>query len=287
MKKTLILIIFFIIIHYLAVIASPAFALGQFNPQPGVNCGVPFDLGDNVNFDPKDPNHQKYSCCYPSISSLSIDTSYVTTNTIIDRALIPIIDFINGRINDMPFFFIPGASSILPTFGRLKQALVNSNAPCLQPANPVGGEPGKSDLCHCQSGASTSLYSLVGLCDRIENKNEQQACKKCIDFDPVTKTYNKEGGGLWTGIGCVKTTFSKFVQETLLGFSVGIAGLIALLCIIYSAFNIQISAGNAEKVKKAQELLTSCIMGLMLIIFSIFILRLIGVEILRIPGFGK
>ena len=37
--------------------------------------------------------------------------------------------------------------------------------------------------------------------------------------------------------------------------------------------------------KKAQELITSCIMGLMLIIFSIFILRLIGVDILKIPGF--
>ena len=41
-----------------------------------------------------------------------------------------------------------------------------------------------------------------------------------------------------------------------------------------------------EKIKKAQDLLTSCIMGLMLIIFAVFILRLVGVNILRIPGFS-
>ena len=58
------------------------------------------------------------------------------------------------------------------------------------------------------------------------------------------------------------------------------------MCIIYSAYLIQFSRGNPERIKKAREYLTSCIMGLLLIIFSIFILRLIGVDILRIPGFG-
>ena len=49
---------------------------------------------------------------------------------------------------------------------------------------------------------------------------------------------------------------------------------------------MQTSQGNPEKLKKAQEMLTSCIMGLMLIIFSVLILRLIGVDILKIPGFN-
>jgi len=48
---------------------------------------------------------------------------------------------------------------------------------------------------------------------------------------------------------------------------------------------MQSSQGNPEKLKKAQEMITSCIMGLMLIIFSVFILKLIGVNILKIPGF--
>jgi len=49
---------------------------------------------------------------------------------------------------------------------------------------------------------------------------------------------------------------------------------------------MQSSQGNPEKLKKSQDMITSCIMGLMLIIFSIFILKLIGVDILKIPGFS-
>ena len=94
------------------------------------------------------------------------------------------------------------------------------------------------------------------------------------------------GGGVYSGIGCIKTDIKQFIQETLLGMGVGLAGGFALLCLIYAAFQMQSSQGNPEKLKKSQELITSCIMGLMLIIFSVFILRLIGVNILRIPGFS-
>ena len=94
------------------------------------------------------------------------------------------------------------------------------------------------------------------------------------------------GGGVWSGIGCVKTNVREFIQDTLFRLGIGLAGGLALLCIIYSAFMMQTSQGNPEKLKKAQEMLTSCIMGLMLIIFSVLILRLIGVDILKIPGFN-
>jgi hypothetical protein len=59
-----------------------------------------------------------------------------------------------------------------------------------------------------------------------------------------------------------------------------------MLGIIFSAFQIQISQGNPEKIKKAREMLTSFVIGLLVIIFSVFILRLIGVDLLRIPGFS-
>ena len=91
--------------------------------------------------------------------------------------------------------------------------------------------------------------------------------------------------GVWTGIGCVYTDTKAFIEKTVFGMGIGLAGVLALLCIIYSAFMMQSSQGNPEKLKKAQEMITSCIMGLMLIIFSVFILRLIGVDILNIPGF--
>jgi len=44
------------------------------------------------------------------------------------------------------------------------------------------------------------------------------------------------------------------------------------------------SYGTPEKIQAAKELLTASFGGLLLIIFSVYILQLIGVSILRIPG---
>jgi hypothetical protein len=44
------------------------------------------------------------------------------------------------------------------------------------------------------------------------------------------------------------------------------------------------SGGDPRKAKAAKELLTSAIAGLLMIIFSVYILDLIGIRILNIPG---
>jgi len=93
---------------------------------------------------------------------------------------------------------------------------------------------------------------------------------------------NKEA--VWTAFGCLPTDSGKFV-ETLLKFGSGIAGGIAFLLIVIGGFQIVMSAGNPEKLNEGKELVTSAIVGLLFIIFSIFLLRLIGVDILSIPGF--
>jgi len=110
----------------------------------------------------------------------------------------------------------------------------------------------------------------------MTSANEQSSCLSCV-------TGKK---GIWTAVGCIESDLSSFIRDTLLGWGIGLAGILSLLCTIYAAFQMQTSQANPEKIKKAQEMLTSCITGLVLIIFSVFILRLIGVDILRIPGFG-
>lgn len=96
-----------------------------------------------------------------------------------------------------------------------------------------------------------------------------------------------DGGGVWTSMGCIYTSSpSKFIENNVMPIALGLGGIAALLCIAFAAISFQISAGNPEKVKNAQQMITSCITGLILIIFAIFILRLIGVDILGIPGLG-
>ena len=90
----------------------------------------------------------------------------------------------------------------------------------------------------------------------------------------------------WSGIGSVYTDLPSFINKNLFGIFLSLAGILTLLCIIYSAFILQTSSGNPERIKKARQYLTSCITGLLLIIFSIFILRVIGGDIIKIPGFS-
>ncbi|MCX6706409.1 MAG: pilin [Candidatus Woesebacteria bacterium] len=98
---------------------------------------------------------------------------------------------------------------------------------------------------------------------------------------------NGTGTKLKTAIGCIPVLSSK---EAFLSFvlkwAVGIGGGIAFLLIIYAGFMIMTSAGNPERLKAGQELLTSAISGLILLIFSVVILKIIGVDILELNQFG-
>lgn len=90
-----------------------------------------------------------------------------------------------------------------------------------------------------------------------------------------------------SAIGCIPVFNSEDFLGFLLRWATGIGAGIAFLLIVYGGFMIMTSSGNPDRLKAGQELLTSAISGLILLIFSIFILKVIGIDILGIPGFGK
>ncbi len=87
-----------------------------------------------------------------------------------------------------------------------------------------------------------------------------------------------------TAIGCLpvgdKGTFLTFV----LRWALGIAGGVSLILIIYSGFIVTTSAGDKRRLQSGKELLTAAIAGLILIVFSVFILDIVGIRILKLPG---
>jgi len=89
-----------------------------------------------------------------------------------------------------------------------------------------------------------------------------------------------------TALGKISTDPAGFVSRVF-GILLSLAGGIALLLIIISGYRLMSSQGNPEKVQAAREQLTSAIVGLLFIIFSLAILTIIGVDILRIPGFTR
>lgn len=124
--------------------------------------------------------------------------------------------------------------------------------------------------------------------------NWQERVWRSVVSNPLTPGYNTSGGqnifcskngkqGISTALGCINVSGTDFVT-TLLNFGIGIAGGIAFLLIIFGGFQILTSAGNPERLNAGKELISSAITGLLMIIFSVFLLRIIGVDILGIPS---
>ena len=90
-----------------------------------------------------------------------------------------------------------------------------------------------------------------------------------------------------TALGCIPTKDTSLFVAWLMRRAIGIGGGIAFLLMIFAGFQIITSSGDPQKLQAGKELFTSAIVGLILIIFSVFLLELIGVRILNIPGLGQ
>ena len=89
-----------------------------------------------------------------------------------------------------------------------------------------------------------------------------------------------------TAVGQIQTTPEGFVKSVF-SLILGLSGGLALLLIIYSGFQLVTSRGVPEKLEGAREQLVSAIIGLVFILLSLAILQIIGVDILKIPGFTR
>jgi hypothetical protein len=102
-----------------------------------------------------------------------------------------------------------------------------------------------------------------------ENQNENGTCNQVS-----------------TAIGNISVEPSMFISN-LLRVLLSVSGGIILLLIIRSGYQLITSQGNPEKITEAKDRITSAIIGLLFIIFSMVILEVIGVNILNIPGFSS
>ena len=113
-------------------------------------------------------------------------------------------------------------------------------------------------------------------CRFMENSpTEYGLCTGCFDR-----------GGSWTAIGCLGGDSPTAFIESFIRIGSGIGGGIAFLLILFAGFQTMLSAGNPEKLHAAKELMTAAISGLLLIVFSVFLLKIIVVDILAIPGWS-
>lgn len=113
---------------------------------------------------------------------------------------------------------------------------------------------------------------------------ELTKCEQCVGNKPPPVPDPMNGKkGVWTALGCVNTKPEDFVAQ-LLGWVIGLGGGIAFLLIVWGGFQIVTSSGDPEKLNSGKEIIVSALTGLLMIIFSVILLRIIGVNILKIPG---
>lgn len=134
-------------------------------------------------------------------------------------------------------------------------------------------------------------YYYVEIRDSYKNPFSQRSCYTAFgipqgpvkspnpSFNPACLDNNCN-----TALGPISTIPAKFVTS-FFGILLSLAGGIALILVIISGYRLMVSQGNPEKVQAAREQLTSAIVGLLFIIFSLSILQIIGFDILHIPGF--
>jgi hypothetical protein len=99
-------------------------------------------------------------------------------------------------------------------------------------------------------------------------------------YDPTCA----DGKSINTALGCMKVDPSGFTGQ-LLGFLASIAGAISLIIMLIATIQIMTGGDNAESVKKGKELFTGAITGLLFIIFSVTLLKIVAGDIIQLPGF--
>jgi hypothetical protein len=129
--------------------------------------------------------------------------------------------------------------------------------------------------CRVATGLEDKSESdIFRLCSQVSS-TDRSACETCLVRDK----------GIWTSLGCIEFEGSSMIRS-LIVTALGLAGGIGLLMIIAAGAMFTMSRNDPKKVGDAKELLTSVVIGLVFIAFSVTVLQFIGVTVLRIPGLG-
>lgn len=165
---------------------------------------------------------------------------------------------------------------------------------CLDPSQLIPPPPGAD----CESrGTSRCPGYLPNACygpNYVWCCTDMVACGRAKDLlaelnvltcNPSTGQMVINGQGIRTALGCIPTNDLNRFAGWILSKVVFVASGIAFLLMAFGAFQVITSAGDPKKAQAGKELITSALSGLLFIILSIFLLKLIGVDILKIPGF--
>lgn len=237
------------------------------NPGTGVGCkagSTPPDNAAAICGDITDPGqcNAKYIACNPT--------------TVANGAFYCDQDQANPQCHECdndPNTTIPACPTNLPQYSSQTDCLYSCTLPTTNNGTCVsyGGV--------CKSGCGGNETELSGTrcpltgqtCCRVPPQQNGPQCKTAGGKDGVN-----------TAIGCIPFSSVDALTSFALRLGIGVGGGIAFLLIVLAGFQIITSQGDPYKLKAGRDLLTAAIVGILMLIFSVFLLRIIDVNILGI-----
>ncbi|MFQ6033181.1 MAG: pilin [Candidatus Zixiibacteriota bacterium] len=113
-------------------------------------------------------------------------------------------------------------------------------------------------------------------------------CEACLGelIDPDKGIRENSATKAWTALGCVPTDPQEFVAW-FLSSAIKLSGGIAFLLMLWGGFQMMTSTGDPEKLNQGKSIITSAAIGLLFIIFSVLLLKIIGIDIFQLPEWGQ
>jgi len=109
-------------------------------------------------------------------------------------------------------------------------------------------------------------------CDKADPTNKI-SCRSCLN-----------SGGLWLAVGCVDPTPLGLITG-IIRIALGIMGGVSLILIIIAGIALQ--SGDEKRIEDAKKELIAVLSGVAVLVFSVLILRIIGVNVLDILPKGS
>lgn len=113
---------------------------------------------------------------------------------------------------------------------------------------------------------------------------EKSSIIPCKEGQPNPGLLNCDA--LDTAIGPIPLNPVGFITK-LFQLVLAVAGLGATILIIYAGYRLLLSRGDKEVIQAQRDRITSAIVGLLFIIFSLVLLSVIAGDVLKIPGFDN
>lgn len=160
-------------------------------------------------------------------------------------------------------------TSTVPTSSAAPDTLCTNIA--VSGVTESGGDTGNTGG---DTGTDTGSTGQQGreACTSIEDTAQATQCDSCLI-----------AGGTWTGLGCIATT-PEGIFSSIIRIVLGTMGGVALLRVIYLGYLYQ--SKDEKKIAEARAGVISTLAGILVVLFSVLILRIIGVNILNVVPAG-